>query len=475
MKKYIYKLTFIFLISGLLVSCDNELDQVPFDDFASANAFVTAEDFENGIRGVYVQLIQPGFYGSSDRGSMLSAPDVLADNVTLGRSGRNTKRYLHDYNYNASTTMLTFYRDVYVTIYHANQVLFFAESFEGETKANIIAEAKALRAFAHLNLASLFAKLPTQSGDANGGLGVAYVTEADPNILPARLSVGDTYAMIAQDLEDARAGINQTNPDGRMGKDAVNLLLSRVYLYMGQWQNAIDAANAVTASVAPRDDVVGVWEDTSRAGLILDIENELPTLGNAIGIAWSQGGVTSLIPEYVASFQLTNLYASDDIRKEAYIFDGSSGGVAYNGIKKLFARPGGQPGVVNYKILRAAEAYLNKAEAYFNTGNETAARQALDMVRNNRYTNPPSGETGNALRDAIRLERRLEFAFEYQRFFDIKRWGQSVQRGSEGDIADGSGTASDVLNLAAGSDKFQLPIDQGTLDKNSNMQQNPGY
>ena len=143
--------------------------------------------------------------------------------------------------------------------------------------------------------------------------------------------------------------------------------------------------------------------------------------------------------------------------------------------KKLFARPGGQAGVVDYKIFRAAEAYLNKAEAYFNIGDETAARQALDQVRNNRYTNPPSGETGNALRDAIRLERRLEFAFEYQRIFDIKRWGQSVQRGSQGDIADGSGTPSDELNLAAGSDKFQLPIPQESLDANPNMQQNPGY
>jgi len=38
-----------------------------------------------------------------------------------------------------------------------------------------------------------------------------------------------------------------------MGKEAVNLLLSRVYLYMGQWQNSINAANQVTTPVAARD------------------------------------------------------------------------------------------------------------------------------------------------------------------------------------------------------------------------------
>ncbi|PKA83467.1 putative outer membrane starch-binding protein [Ulvibacter sp. MAR_2010_11] len=475
MKKYIYKLTIILLFAGVLVSCDKELDQVPFDGFASDNAFVTAQDFENGIRGVYLGLIRGGFYGSSDAGSMLSAPDVLSDNTTLVPTSRNTKRFLHDYNYNASTTMLTFYRDVYVTVYHANQVLFYAESFEGESKANIVAEAKALRALAHFNLVSVYGKIPTQSSDANGSLGIAYVTEADPNIQPARMPVGEVYGMIVQDLLDARAGINQTNPAGRMGKDAINVLLSRVYLYMGQWQNSIDAANAVTTAVAPRDAVVGVWEDTSQAGLVFYIPNESPTLGNAIGVTWSQGGVNSLIPEYVASLQLNNLYASDDIRGEAYIFDASSGGIPYNGIKKLFARPGGQPGVVDYKILRAAEAYLNKAEAYFNIGNETAARQALDQVRTRRYLTPPSGETGTALRDAIRLERRLEFAFEYQRFFDLKRWNLPVQRTNAGYIADGSGTPSDVLTLAAGSNKFQLPIAQESLDANPSLQQNPGY
>ena len=344
MKKYIYKLTFIFLISGLLVSCEDELDQVPFDGFATDNAFITAQDFENGLRGVYSGLVEPGVYGSSDRGSMLSAPDVLADNVTLGRTGRNTKRYLHDFNYNASNTMLTLYRDTYVMIYHANLVLFYADAFEGDSKANVVAEAKALRALGHLNLASLFAKIPTQSGDANGSLGIAYVTEPDPTLLPSRLSVSETYAMIIQDLEDARAGINDDNSDtsnpaaNRLNKNSVNLLLSRAYLYAGQWQNAIDAANAVTTSVAPRDQVVSVWEDDSQAGVLFYIVNQNPTLGNAIGIAWSQGGATAIIPEYVASFEITNLYASDDIRKEAYIFDASSGGIAYNGIKKIICK-----------------------------------------------------------------------------------------------------------------------------------------
>ncbi len=468
------------LVIGGFTSCDDELDQLPFDEFATDNAFVTSEDFENAIRGTYSALIDnPEFvalYSSSDAGSMLSAPDVLSDNVTLSQSGRTTKSILHNWRYTpAGGSVGGMYRGAYRLIFRANQLLFYAENYEGENKANIVAEAKALRALAHFNIVSYYGKIPTQSGDANGSLGVAYVTENNPEIEPARETVGVVYDKIVTDLTEAVADINDVNPAGRMGKEAVNLLLSRVYLYMGQWQNAINAANQVTTPVAPRADVVGVWEDTSDSGLVFSIPNESGTLGNNIGVTWSQGGINSLVPEYVASFELTNLYAADDIRKDAYIFLGVADGDPVNGIKKLLGRPNNTDGIVDYKIFRAAEAQLNKAEAYYNLGNESAARTALDAVRTRRYTTPPSGETGTALRDAIRLERRLEFAFEYQRFFDLKRWGLSITRTSDGDNADGSGTPSEELNLPAGSYKFQLPFDQISIDKNPNLVQNPGY
>ena len=476
MKNIIYKITVVFLFAGLLVSCDKELDQLPFDEFATDNAFVTATDFENGIRGVYLGLTAAGFYGSSDAGSVLSAGDVMSDNVTLSQVGRNTKNTLHNFLYNSSNANLSnLYSDAYKLIYLANQVLFFAEDFTGSNRDNIIAEAKALRALAHFEMVRNFGKIPTQAGDANGSLGVAYVTEPDPNIEPSRETVGEVYQKIVADLEDAAAGINVTNDPGRMGRDAVNVLLSRVYLYMGQWQNAVDAANAVTSDPASRDDVVGVWEDTNQNGVVFYIPNDETGLNNNIGVTWSQNAPSSLISEYVVSFELFNKFAADDIRKEAYTIPATGGGQPINGIKKLLGKAGTFTGLVDYKILRSEEAILNKAEALFNLGSETAARTALDEIRTRRYTSPPSGETGNALLEAIRLERRLEFAFEYQRFYDLKRWGLPVQRTNDGDLGDGSGTPSETLTLPAGDNKFQLPMSQGALNQNPNLVQNPGY
>lgn len=472
MKKIIFKITLLTLIVGGFTACDSELDQVPFDEFGTENAYVTAQDFENAIRGVYSTLTAASLYGGSDSGGMYDAPDILADNVTSSTGGRFTRRALHNWTYGpADDPMLGLYNAAYVLIYRANLLLSNIEDFRGESKDNIVGEAKALRAMAHLHAATFFAKIPTQSSDANGSLGIPIVTEPDANATPSRATVGETYQFIASELAEAANLINATNPVGRLNKDGVNLLLSRVYLYMGEWQKAIDAANLVTKPVAPRSSVVGVWEDTNQDGLLFYIPNETGVLGINVGVTWSQGSPNQLRPEYVVSYELYNLFDDDDIRKEAYTFQGNG----YNAIKKLFGRPGQSNGQVDLKILRAAEAHLNKAEALYNLGREADALAALDVVRTNRYTTPPSGETGTALRDAIRLERRLEFAFEAQRFFDLKRWGLGISRDGMGDNSDGSGQASESQNLSSSSHRLQLPISQRARDRNPNLDQNPDY
>ncbi len=477
MKKIIYKIAVLTLVIGGFTSCDSKLDQIPFDSLATSQSYVSAADFENAARGIYSTLAAGTLYGGSDAGGMLDAPDVLADNVTIAQKGRGSRRSLHNWQYSASTEPLTgLYQNAYTMIFRANTLIEQSVNYEGENKEKVVAEAKALRALGHLNVATFFAKLPTQSADANSSPGVAYVTTADFSIEPARVTVGETYDLIVQDLKDALVDIPESNDVGRLTKDGVNILLSRVYLYMGQWQNAIDAANAVTKSIAPRNKVVGVWEDVTKDGVVFWIHVDPPGLNITPGVTWSQFGVNTLVPEYVVSYPFYQLFADDDIRKDAYTFQARNGPLKFNAIKKLFAREDGQfAGRVDIKILRAAEVNLNIAEAQYNLGNEGAARTALDELRTKRYTSPPSGETGTALRDAIRLERRLEFAFECQRFFDLKRWNLPVERGGFGDLQDGTGVPSDAQNLAVGAKQFQLPIPQTAMDLNPNLVQNSGY
>jgi tetratricopeptide (TPR) repeat protein len=476
MKKIILKISVFALVLVGVSSCDDKLEQVPFDAFGNENAYVSAADFENAIRGAYAGFTAGSMYGGSDAGGMIDAGDVLADNVTIAQDGRGTRSTLHNWRYVAADGPLSnTYAQTYVIVNRANLILENIVDFEGDSKENIIAEAKAIRALAHFNSAIFFSKIPTQSSDANSSLGIAYVTEADATALPARETVGEVYNQIVADLTDAVAGINETNPVGRLNKQGVATLLSRVYLYMGKYDLAVNAANMVSAKPAARNNVVGVWKDANQDGLLFYIPNEVGTLGIGVGVAYSQGSLTNLTPEYVVDYDFFNEFSNDDIRKEAYTAPGKKGANNYNAIVKWFGRGTSFDGLVDLKILRAAEAYLNKAEAYYRLGNESAARTALDEVRTRRYTTFAGGETGQALLDAIMLERRLEFAFEGHRFLDLKRWGLGVQRDGFGDLRDGSGVPSDVQSLSAGSTKLQLPIDQSIMDANPNLQQNPGY
>ncbi len=476
MKNIILKISVLAFILLGATSCDSELDQVPFDSFGNENAYNSAADFENAIRGTYSGFTSGSMYGGGDAGGMIDAGDVLADNVTTAQAGRGTRRGLHNWRYVAADgPLFGVYNSTYVIVNRANLILQNIADFEGDNKLNIIAEAKALRALAHFNSVIFFGKIPTQSGDANSSLGIAYVTEADANMLPERESVGAVYDQIAADLSDALVDINETNPAGRLNKEAVATLLSRVYLYMGKYELAVNTANMVSTKPAARNNFVGVWKDANQDGLLFYIPNEVATLGIGVGVAYSQGSLTALNPEYVVDYSFYNEFSSDDIRKEAYIASANNGGANFNAIIKWLGRGSATDGLVDLKILRAAEAYLNKAEANFRLGNETAARNALDEVRSRRYASFAGGETGEALLNAIKLERRLEFAFEGHRFLDLKRWGQGVDRDGFGDLADGGGVPSDAQSLPSGSNKFQLPIAQWVIDVNPNIQQNPGY
>ena len=74
-------------------------------------------------------------------------------------------------------------------------------------------------------------------------------------------------------------------------------------------------------------------------------------------------------------------------------------------------------------FMRYAEVLLNYAEAKFEEGDEPTARFSLKQVRQRPGVNMPEvKDSGDALRERIHNERRVELAFEHHRFFDVRRW-----------------------------------------------------
>lgn len=142
----------------------------------------------------------------------------------------------------------------------------------------------------------------------------------------------------------------------------------------------------------------------------------------------------------------------------------------------------------NWIQLRMAELYLNKAEALYHIGDEEGAREALKPVRQ-RAGMPAVTATGADLLETIKNERRIEFAFEEHRYFDVRRWkeapkyfGSTVHAITIKKYPDGKKTYEvDKLRSDVGGDRkwddkmYWLPIPKSEMDKNPNLVQNPGY
>jgi hypothetical protein len=136
---------------------------------------------------------------------------------------------------------------------------------------------------------------------------------------------------------------------------------------------------------------------------------------------------------------------------------------------------------------RLAEIYLNYAEAKFELGDEAKCREYINKVRA-RVSLPaiPASVTGEALRQRLYNERRIELAFESHRFFDVRRWkianvtenrpiyGMDVFK----DMNTGVKTYSPVLLLQKNpyQEKLNfLPIETAEIRRNPDLTQSPGY
>ena len=147
-----------------------------------------------------------------------------------------------------------------------------------------------------------------------------------------------------------------------------------------------------------------------------------------------------------------------------------------------------QNGTYYWIYFRYAEILLNYAEAL----NETLSAptpevyNAINAIRQRPGVNMPglpAGLSKEQMRKRIRNERRIELAFEGQRFFDLKRWriGSQVVPNAYGTGATNNGdgtytyTRFLVENRVYPSYFDLFPIMQTELNRNTALEQNPGY
>ncbi|MBA4057379.1 MAG: RagB/SusD family nutrient uptake outer membrane protein, partial [Marivirga sp.] len=136
-----------------------------------------------------------------------------------------------------------------------------------------------------------------------------------------------------------------------------------------------------------------------------------------------------------------------------------------------------------WHFFRYGEILLNYAEACIGLGQEDEAKTTLNLLRA-RAGMPDITETGQALVDKYRNERRVELAFEQHRYFDIRRWmiaPQAMGRNANGIVIKQPLAGPVVYSLnkvqdRAWNDKmYFLPILLDEINRNKNLIQNPMY
>jgi tetratricopeptide (TPR) repeat protein len=254
--------------------------------------------------------------------------------------------------------------------------------------------------------------------------------------------VAETYELIESDLLAAEKAFGNVKSEKksiyRADLTAIQLLLSRVYLYMQQWEKAASYAQQVIDKHPQLQDL-----RTSSKPMMLkeNVENIFSMGGDdlPIMITYQAQGLRVSRSQYEAYdasdlrrsqwFWKSGVFQGLTLRQDAskyvtapldktqprYYFDGYSYNLIHDDspISSLF-------------WLRSAEAYLNLAEALVYQGKEQEARTAINTLRRARYANGSANcemtSTGSSLITNIRAERRRELVLQGQRWFDLRRY-----------------------------------------------------
>lgn len=436
----------MFIIVATLFSCD-VLDVEPKSSIDASTAFKTKEDIDKGILGAYSYFQAFSYYGRSN----VIFPDLAADNLSHPVSA-TASEYREIANNNIlpeNGSVGGMWSIMYGGINVANNVIEKVPGIENMTDAEknaALGELYFIRALNHFNLLNYFGAIPIKVTPTVG------VTNLDVPRDPVDL----VYSQIINDLLFASENLSASGNKVRTSKFAAKALLARVYLYQGAFDQAITLATEVieNGGYTLLDNYADVFAADQSSESIFEIYFS-QTERNRIAeynFPTSLNGRREVEP----STDLLAAYETGDERYAASIaFEGTSAyAIKYDDLSL---------GADNFIVLRLSDMYLIRAEAEARkTGANIAAVQSdINKIRLRANLSPTAEATVSQLLRVIEKERRVEFAFEGQRWFDLVRTGRAVA----------------VLPNVNGINQtlFPIPSDEIQTNNDPGMTQNPGY
>lgn len=541
------KICMILIIAVFAYGCD--LDRMPYNEIT--NGKMNESNVETITLGTYAKMKEEYYYKSTHY-----VNEYGGDNVSLSGTTSDSFYYLYKYqrlvdNYYPARV----WRFTYQMIVNVNTVIEMVEEGQSAELDNLLGENYYLRGHLYFTLCNLFGRPYVQSPETNLGIPVK-LTSGDE--YPERATVKEVYDQVVKDLEKGASLMTSTKSNIYASKEVAYALLSRVYLYMENWEKAKEYADLVINSgryqlltgdtyqkyprYVPESNTETIfairmvkdtdykkynmdyysvgsmyaqinddgWGEMYPSASYLDLlhENETDlrqgfivdkvTGDNTMWLIYVQGDETKKTYNYVTNtvvkqgndYTITEspgTYKSSTVQKETvdgktryYVERADNNTKYYVRIENAVDKRNGFPKRYIYKcslqedqaqlwspvLIRLAEVYLNRAEANYHLGNESAALADVNVIRSRAQiplrvkSDLPVNKT---VLDWVLSERRLELAWEGHRKLDIFRNGLTLDRRYPGTHL--SGAANTVFTtIAPTSNEIIEYIPQQELD-----------
>lgn len=502
-------LTVLVLMGGIF-SCTNldetVYDTIPADEFGKKPAEINAI-----IAPIYKTLksVFPGdvFLLSEATGDMAITPTRVGGDwwdggvhMVLKLHSWHARNGLINGSWNACMSGITSCNQIYATIE--------GSEMDEDLKAQTLAEIRGIRAFWYYILIDYFGNAPL-------------VSDYESTDLPSMTDRKTLYNFVVSELNEIKDNLRADvtgESYGKFTQGAAYTLLAKMYLnaevWTGtpNWQGVIDATDKVMSLdyiIEPNWKTnFEVNNEVSRE-IILPIAFGKDDGGNhihkrtlhyldpiALGMTVGTWNGVSAQPDYVKQFD-----DADNRKKGSFLIgpmiDPATGEVLITGHARPLNHtidfnmiPGSlregmwgevhqeegarcnkwvyEKGLANsdmendFAIFRLADVYLMKAEALVRLGqNNSEATSLVNTIRERGFGDNSHNYTSVTLEN-VRMERRLELAWENSNRQDLIRFGKFLDPGY-------------LRPTASASHLLLFPIPETAWETNNNLVQNPGY
>lgn len=398
----------ILLTAVALTSCDDFLDITPTGKVIAK----TGEEYRALLTGEYKYFTKDRYM------TVLRTDELQLDKKKT--SSIDLDAYLDLWRWKdenpSPTTSYFSWRGYYHTIYIANYIIEHRGEISDATRDEVnqlVGESYMLRAYCHFLLVNLYAEPYTHCQPA-ATRGVPMQLVADVNAMPRSSSVEAIYQQVLADIAEAEKYLNvETWEQGlnyRFNKISAQAFLARTYLYMGEWQKALTAAEAVI-------EAHGELENMNSSRIL---PNSYKSVESIVALEKFSNNLSAAVnlpdPDFIA------LYRTGDQRRTKFFKRVTSSSYEV-------PKAGGDEFSCTF---RSAEAYLTAAECAARLGNTADAidylQPLLQMRLNADALSTANDLMANMTQDELIAEildeRARELAFEGHRWYDLRRTTQ---------------------------------------------------